>query len=128
MLQAYYVTIQTRQAYDADEYTLVAGQLSNALQSTLGDITTLRAVTHTPNLTQTRVEVEISQLEERTSPVLAHAIVRGATEDKMHLDKNMLSKLVRDELPFAVKITKQAVTSELLVPTNWTATAVEDAA
>ena len=114
---AYFVTLETRHPFDADTYIQVAGKLSNVLQSTLGDITKLRTITRTPDLTNARVEVEISQTEpEPMSPIAARAVVKATAPDKMTFDKHMFTKMVRELLPFPVKITKQAVAQEELTP------------
>tara|TARA_B100000212_G_scaffold313296_1_gene266105 strand:- start:539 stop:910 length:372 start_codon:yes stop_codon:yes gene_type:complete len=114
---AYFVTLETRHPFDADTYTRAAGELSNTLQSTLGDYEKLCSITHTPNLTDARVEVEIAQREpEPESPITARAVVKALTPGKMQFDKNMFSKMVKESLSFPVKITKQAVSQEELAP------------
>lgn len=112
---AYFVTLETRHPFDADNYTQIAGQLSNVLQSTLGDSATLQSLTHTTTLTDARVEVEIAQTEPAVlSPIVANAIVKASTADKMSFDKNMFTKMVRELLAFPVKVTKQAVAQDEL--------------
>ena len=114
---AYFVTLETRHPFDADAYTYAAGELSNTLQSTLGDYANLRSITRTPSLTDARVEVEIAQREpEPESPIVARAIVKATAADKMSFDKNMFTKMVKESLSFPVKITKQAVSQEELSP------------
>jgi hypothetical protein len=113
--QAFFVTLETRHPFDADGYAQIAGQLANVLCTTLGDITTLGDVTHVSDLSDARVEVEIAQTApEPTSPIAARAILTATTAEKMSFDKNKFTKMVRDLLPFPVKITKQAVPQEEL--------------
>jgi hypothetical protein len=110
---AYYITVETRDSFDAQEFTAVAGQLCNALQSTLGDLTTLRSLTHTPTLSNARVEVEIAQTDsEKLSPIAARAIVKAAGGRKASFDKNLFTRLVRDVFTPPVRITKQAVATD----------------
>ena len=118
MLYAYYVTLETRHHILTDDYGPCAGQMSNALYSTLGDFAKLQSLTKCPTLTDARVEVEISQTDPSpdSSPIAARAVVRATAPDKMSFDKNMFTKMVRDVLPIPVKITKQAVPQEDLAP------------
>ena len=109
----YFVTVQTHEQYTSQSFTNIAGQLCNTLQSTLGDLTTLRSLT-SPTLTNAHVEVEIVQTHpgEQFAPIAARAVVKATTTGKTHFDKNMFTKLVRDSLSFPVKVTKQAVAPE----------------
>ena len=110
---AYFVNLETRHPFDVSEYALIAGQMSMVLQRTLGDLATLCELTRTTSLTDCRVEVEIAQcVPEPNSPIVAQAIVKMTTSDKVTFDKIKFTKMVRDSLPFAVKITKQAVPPE----------------
>jgi hypothetical protein len=110
---AYFVTLETRHPYRTEAYTQVTGELCNVLQSTLGDTTKLRSVTRTPDLTDARVEVEIAQTDPGPlSRVKAHVVVKASAPDKMAFDKNLFTKMVRDLLPYAVKITKQLLPEE----------------
>ena len=118
---AYFVTLETRHPFDPDAYTIAAGELCNTLQSTLGDCAKLRTITRTPSLTDARVEVEIAQREpEPESPIVARAIVKAFTANKMPFDKNVFTKMVKDLLSFPVKITKQAIPQEELSPSMFT--------
>lgn len=113
---AYFVTLETRAPFETCEYAQTAGQLANALQCTLGHYETLSAVTRSTSLTNARVEVEIAQTatQSETSQIVAHAVVKADTEDKVTFDKNLFTKIIRDKLPLPVKITKQAVNQEEL--------------
>ena len=110
MQHAYFVSVETRRPFAKDVYADIAGQLANALQTILGDLETLRLITHTPTLTEAHVEVEISQIDP-TATVIARVVVRG-TAPKMSFDKTKFTIRVKDILPFAVKISKQAIPQE----------------
>ena len=49
------------------------------------------------------------------SPITARAVVKAMAE-KMSFDKNTFTKAVQCSLPFSVKITKQAIPPEDLLP------------
>ena len=114
----FFVTVQTLHPFDQVGFAEPAGQLADALQSTLGDLSCLRKLTHYPTLCDARVEVEIAQAEPehyKLSPIVARALVKATTaNDKMRFDKPAFSKMIRDRLPFAVKVQKQAVAQEEL--------------
>ena len=113
VLVAYFVTLETIQVFTTEEYTQVAGQLSNALQATLGDATKIRGYVHTDELSDTRVEVEITQSEPApSSTITARAVVQTEAPERVGFDKNLFSSAVRVELPFPVKIYKRAVSKD----------------
>ena len=123
---AYFVTIETRDKYDTlAAFVEVAGQLSNALQTTLGDHPTLCAITRTDKLSRANVEVEIALSEEdcswtpeHRSKVIARAVVKASLPEKSTFDKTLFTKRVRDLLPFTVKVTKQSISQEELFATE----------
>ena len=109
MQHAYFVSLETKRPFAVDTYADISDQLANALQTILGDLETLRLITHTPTLTDAHVEVEISH--EPATTVIARVVVRG-TAPKMSFDKTKFTIRVKDLLPFAVKISKQAIPQE----------------
>lgn len=113
-VRAYFVTLETRDSFDADAYTRVAGQLTNAFQASLGNMDTFRSVTHCADAADARVEIEVSQADASnpSSPVVARAIVQAHTAGKMAFDKSMFTSIVREMLPFGVAISKRAVPPE----------------
>ena len=73
---AYYLTIETRDRYDATEYVeTIAGRLANALQTTLQDTHKLAALTNCTSLSNPRIEVEVAQSERPQAPDYKSAVV-----------------------------------------------------
>lgn len=100
----YFVEITPKDT--GETYIVTAGKLSNALQSSLGNPSKFRAVTHTTSLpvSDMRVEVEIT-----AQPTIARAVVQAEAPAKFPFDKNLFTKLVRASSGFDVKVSKRAV-------------------
>ena len=109
----YFVTLQTRENFPSHDYAQAAGTLTNALQATLGNPAVLRSVLRSSEITDPRVEVEISQAEPGpASPIVAHCVVQVESPTKLVFDKNLFTTMVSAELPFPVKISKRAVSKD----------------
>lgn len=114
-VSGYYVTLQTRDPVKTAEYAQTAGQLTNAIQATLGDPHKLREVLHCPEITDPRVEVEVAQSEPESThcPVVARCVVQADAPKKLSFDKNLFTAMVRgQDLPFNVTITKRMVAKD----------------
>lgn len=113
MSSAFFVTLETRESFDVDQYLEAAGQISNALHATLGDLPKLRSISKSPDLANPRVEVEITQSTPTPSaPITARAVVHA--DGKWSFDKNAFTSMVRAELPFPVAVSKRMVPKEEL--------------
>lgn len=123
MQSAFYVTLETKDEVDRESYAQVAGQLCNTLHTTLGQIESLRKIVHTTEITNPQVEVEIGYSGSGAYPepfrsppvVVARAVLKATVPSKMTFDKNLFTKMVRSQLPFPVKITKQSISQEELM-------------
>lgn len=113
MLTVYFVTVTSRELVELKYYSKAAQELVSALQTTLGDITKLRQITHVKDgdpLTGARVEVEVTQAEPTlSSPIVARAVVQADLPKRMTFDKNLFTSMLRDELTFPFSVTKRAV-------------------
>lgn len=107
---AYYVSVQTRDTFTSTDYAQTAGQIVQALYTTLGDRAKLGSVVHSTAFTDPRVEVEVSQLEHApTSPIIARCVVQADAPTKLAFDKNLFTNMLRVELPLPVTISKRVV-------------------
>lgn len=112
-IHAYFIQLETRDAYSVAEYAYIAGQLANCLQQTLGNFDTLVSLT-VPDLSDAHVEVEVHQIAAAPeAAVLARALLKvEASGEKMPFNKTKFTKMMRQKCPFLVKVTKQAVPME----------------
>ena len=110
---AYYLTIETRDRYDATEYAeSIAGRLAHALQTTLQDTHKLAALTNCTSLSNPRIEVEVAQSERPQAPDYKSAVVARAIlmtthpPGKLYFSKNKFTHHMRNalrEIPISVK-------------------------
>ena len=115
VLTVFFTSLETRQAVDCKDYVQVAGELVQALHTTLADTDKLCSIMHADGLQDARVEVEVQQTADAPSAtVIARALVQADAPSKLVFDKNRFTSLVRSELEFAVNITKRAVSKEEL--------------
>lgn len=106
----FYVTVETRHTVEVNDYAEVAEMLSHALFKVLGDPVKFRQLAHATTLSDARVELEISQVQQApSSPVIARAVVQAESAESMRFDKTLFTAMLRTELPWAVTITKRAV-------------------
>ena len=115
LTSAYYVTVQTRDAYATAEYVSITGQLVNALQCTLGSLQELSDIMHSTKLTNASVEVEVAQSElTSTSPITARCVVRADAPGKLVFDKNLFTAKLTEAVDMPVKVTKRVVSKDEL--------------
>jgi hypothetical protein len=105
---AFYITLVTTQGVDLAEYDEVASVFVKAFY-----IVTSEHLTEftKPHLTDTRCEVEVMASADSDSKytVQAVAILQAKAPKPWTLDKNKLTALLRNEIPFAFKLSKRAV-------------------
>lgn len=110
---AYFITLQTRDEFTAPEYGQATGHLTNVLHATLGDPTKLRSLMHATEITDPRVEVDISQSQpSETAQITARCVVQADAPSKLSFDKSLFTSMVRAELPFPVTVSKRAVSKD----------------
>jgi hypothetical protein len=118
---AFYITLVTTQGVDLAEYDEVASVFVKAFY-----IVTSEHLTEftKPHLTDTRCEVEVMASADSDSKytVQAVAILQAKAPKPWTLDKNKLTALLRNEIPFAFKLSKRAVDKAEI------AAAIQDAA
>ena len=113
---AFYITLATEQSVPVSDYTATTGQIVQAFYTALGTHAKFVELTHTSEHTDLRVELEVIQeFAAAESPILAHAVVQGTNhvgKKKLQFDKAQFSELLRELLPFPVKVSKRAVPKE----------------
>ena len=113
---AYFVTVQTRDEFPGSDYAEIAGQLTNALHTTLGEPSNLCTIVHSTEITDPRVEVEIMQSKpSSTAHIMARCVVQADALTKLVFDKNLFTNMLSAELTFPVKISKRVVTKDELM-------------
>jgi len=106
---AFYITLVTTQGVDLEEYDEVASVFVKAFY-----IVTSEHLTEftKPHLTDTRCEVEVmasANDSDSKYTVQAVAVLQARAPKPWTLDKNKLTALLRNEIPFAFKLSKRAV-------------------
>ena len=101
---AFLITITTTDAIKPETYNEVATRVVEALHKITG--TKLAEFTK-PHLTDPWCDVKVSLDEFHT--VLVAVVLLAWAPKAWSLDKNKLTALLRDELPFTVKLTKRSV-------------------
>lgn len=114
MRTSYWVTITTDANVPVADYATTAGALLKCFHDTFGAAATLRTLTGTQpgTLTACHTECHIAQVDALpASPIVARGLVDFTSDRKgdVKLDKNRLTTMVRNGLPFAVKVQKQIV-------------------
>lgn len=100
------------------DYTEAADQLCEALRMSLATAEYAKQLTHTTDEIESgAVEVEVSQ--EPSGHAVALAVWQLEASKKIALDKTGLSTLLKDMLPFAVKVNKRAVTKDEMAAINF---------
>ena len=106
---AFYITLVTTQGVDLEEYDEVASVFVKAFY-----IVTSEHLTEftKPHLTDTRCEVEVmasANDSDSKYTVQAVAVLQARAPKPWTLDKNKLTALLRNMIPFAFKLSKRAV-------------------
>ena len=119
MHTTYWITIQTDQVYPMHvegegSFDWVAGHLSAACESVFTSCKSIRSLTHSDEITETGVELEVRMIEPESlqSPVVARLALDIDAPGKVALDKHRLSAAIRSHLPFAVKVLKRVLSPE----------------
>ena len=106
---AYYITLVTTQGVDLADYDEIASVFVKAFYI----VTSEHLAEFTkPHLTDTRCEVEVmasANDSDSKYTVQAVAVLQARAPKPWTLDKNKLTALLRNEIPFAFKLSKRAV-------------------
>ena len=106
---AFYITLVTVDDVDLEEYDDVASAFVKAFYT----VTQEHLTSFTkPHLTDPRCEVEVMAAANDSNSkytVQAIAVLQANAPKPWTLDKNKLTTLLRNELPFAFKLSKRAV-------------------
>jgi hypothetical protein len=106
---AFYITLVTVDDIDLQEYDDVASAFVKAIYT----VTQEHLTSFTkPHLTDPRCEVEVMAAANDSNSkytVQAIAVLQANAPKPWTLDKNKLTTLLRNELPFAFKLSKRAV-------------------
>jgi hypothetical protein len=106
---AFYITLVTVDDVDLQEYDDVASAFVKAIYT----VTQEHLTSFTkPHLTDPRCEVEVMAAANDSNSkytVQAIAVLQANAPKPWTLDKNKLTTLLRNELPFAFKLSKRAV-------------------
>ena len=106
---AFYITLVTTDDVDLEEYDDVASAFVKALYT----VTQEHLTSFTkPHLTDPRCEVEVMAAANDSNSkytVQAIAVLQANAPKPWTLDKNKLTTLLRNELPFAFKLSKRVV-------------------
>jgi hypothetical protein len=111
---AYFVTLETRESFSSETYSVAANTLVHAMQSSIGDYTKLCEIMHS-DVCNAQVEVEVMpSTEDAISQITARALVRGDALKKLTFDKNRFTAMIRADVDFPVAIAKRAISKEEL--------------
>ena len=107
MTNAFYVTLVTVEDIELEQYDEVASAFVKAFYT----VTTEHLAEFTkPHLTDPRCEVEVMAAPNDSKyTVQAIAVLQANAPKPWTLDKNKMTHLLRNELPFAFKLSKRAV-------------------
>ena len=100
MTNAFYITLVTVEDIELGEYDEVASAFVKAFYNVTSEHLTLTEFTK-PHLSDPRCEVEYT--------VEAIAVLQANAPRPWTLEKNKMTNLLRNELPFAFKLSKRAV-------------------
>jgi hypothetical protein len=119
---AFYITLVTVEGIELGEYDEVASAFVKAFYT----VTSEHLVEFTkPHLSDPRCEVEVMAMPNDSDSkytVQAIAVLQAQAPKPWTLDKNKMTNLLRNELPFAFKLSKRAVDKAEL------ASAIQDSA
>ena len=119
---AFYITLVTVEGIELGEYDEVAAAFVKAFYT----VTSEHLVGFTkPHLSDPRCEVEVMAMPNDSDSkytVQAIAVLQAQAPKPWTLDKNKMTNLLRNELPFAFKLSKRAVDKAEL------ASAIQDSA
>jgi hypothetical protein len=119
---AFYITLVTVEGIELGEYDEVASAFVKAFYT----VTSEHLVGFTkPHLSDPRCEVEVMAMPNDSDSkytVQAIAVLQAQAPKPWTLDKNKMTNLLRNELPFAFKLSKRAVDKAEL------ASAIQDSA
>lgn len=104
---AFYVTV-TIDEVEPQRYVEVARALATAMQT----ITSTKLAEFTkPHLTKPRCEVEVgvASVEGSTYTVQANIVIQAYASKSFTLDKNKLTTLLKNEVPYPLKLSKRSV-------------------
>ena len=104
---AFYVTV-TIDEVEPQRYVEVASALATAMQT----ITSTKLAEFTkPHLTKPRCEVEVgvASVEGSTYTVQANIVIQAYASKSFTLDKNKLTTLLKNEVPYPLKLSKRSV-------------------
>lgn len=106
---AFYITLVTVEGIELGEYDEVASAFVKAFYT----VTSEHLVGFTkPHLSDPRCEVEVMAMpndNDSKYTVQAIAVLQAQAPKPWTLDKNKMTNLLRNELPFAFKLSKRAV-------------------
>ena len=107
MTNAFYITLVTVEDIELEQYDEVASAFVKAFYT----VTTEHLAEFTkPHLTDPRCEVEVMAAPNDSKyTVQAIAVLQANAPKPWTLDKNKMTNLLRNELPFAFKLSKRAV-------------------
>ena len=107
MTNAFYITLVTVEDIELEQYDEVASAFVKAFYT----VTTEHLAEFTkPHLTDPRCEVEVMAAPNDSKyTVQAIAVLQANAPKPWTLDKNKMTHLLRNELPFAFKLSKRAV-------------------
>ena len=104
MKTSYLVTVATTDDI-TEAYEEASGRMAAALTSTFASAERVAAITKGAELASCHTEAEVSMLD---GSLIGKAVIDMESESKVAIDKTKMSKFLRDELPWKIKVEKRA--------------------
>jgi len=102
---SYLVTVHTGTSFSPEDYAAAAGTMVNALQDTF--TAKMPSLTKRAVMETCHTEAEVAMEE---TGLVGKCVIDITAEGRVPLDKSNLSRLLKAQLPWAVKIEKRNVT------------------